>query len=441
MKHLMNSSATGLFRIIIAGLVIIALPQALFPDELPAKERVLRYIESLPLNTDSNITGVTLERPLVFENALIVWPDRDLDGLDDAMETSLAEKIRPILIFDSNETALEKDEPVMLFQVRPANISSPDNMSIRIRWVLLFRKSGGYGPCSSLCGGSHAGDIKTATFFMTSKDSGITWETVKISLGEKETITWEKGRDKIGSRASHPQILISSDSHNLYFFSAQDGLKSQYSLFGCCDNVNGKGAIILPGIKNAGEPEAHPEPDFADSLAPLFPGCSAWGKEYFFSIRAGKIRNRWLTDKIIPRDASLYSIESFISPGSFIRHKRYQGEVTKIISARDRLDARFRIVPAAGGKNIIMIESVNYPGYFLADKNGRLSLIKPGKEDERKAAGFEKKNGFKGRNTFSFKSATGKNSYIRQRDGHLFVEPGRGRLFRKEASFTIASPR
>jgi hypothetical protein len=440
MKHLMNSSAPGFFRIIIAGLVIFALPQALFADEIPASERAIRYIENLPLNTADTIAGVTLERPLVFESALIVWPDRDLDGLDDAMETSLAEKIKPIFVFDSNETALEKDEPIMLFQARPADLSSPDSMSVRIRWVMLFRKSGGYGPCSAMCGGGHAGDIKTITFTMASKDKGSTWETTGIALGEKETIAWEKGRDKIGSRASHPQIFVSSGRHNLYFFPAQGGIKSPYSLFGCCDNVDGKGAVILPVIKNAGEPEAHMEPDFTDSLAPLFPNCSAWGKEYFFSIWAGKIRDRWLTDKIIPGDASLCSIESFVSPGSFIRHKRYLGEVAKIKSARDRLDARFRIIPATGGKNIVMIESVNYPGYFLADNDGRLFLTKPGKEGERKATGFELRKGFKGRNTVSFKSTAKKDSYIRERDGHLFVESGRGGLFRKEASFTKASP-
>ena len=363
----MNRSALGFFKIIIAGLALAAIPQMLFADDIPVKNYALQFINSIPLETKDTIAPASLERPLVFENALILWPDRDLDGLDDAMETSLAETMRPILIFDSNETTLEKDEPVTLFQVRPADLSGRDEMTVRIRWVLLFRKSGGYGPCSTLCGGNHAGDIKTITYVMTSKDSGTTWETTEIALGEKETITWKKGHDKIGSKASHPQIIVSSGSHNLYFSTAPDGIKSPYSLFCCCDNIGGKGAVILPGIKNAGEPEAHPESYFTDTLAPAFPGYSAWGKDNFFSIWTGKIRDKWLTNKIIPRDASLCSIESMSSPGDFIRHKRFMGEVTKIVSARDRLDARFRIIPAASGKGMVMIESVNYPGYFLAD--------------------------------------------------------------------------
>ncbi len=436
----MNGSALIFFRIIIAVIVIITLPHAIFADEIKEKDRALSYIKNLPLKITDSIAGVALDRPLVFENALVVWPDRDQDGLDDAMETSLAERIRPILVFDSNETALEQDEPITLFQARPADLSSPDNMTIRIRWVLLFRKSGGYGPCSALCGGSHAGDIKTITFTMESKDKGLTWETTRITLGEKDTVAWEKGRDKIGSRVSHPQIFISSGSHNLYFSPAPDGIKSPYSLWGCCDNVDGKGTVILPEIKNAGEPEAHPEPGFADKLAPIFPGFSAWGKEYFLSIRTGKIRDRWLINKIIPRDASLCSIESFISPGSFIRHKRYQGEVSKIISARDRLDARFGIIPDTSGKGMVMIESVNYPGYFLADKEGRLSLIKPVSEEGKAAAVFKMENGLKGKNTVSFKSTAQNNFYIKARNGHLFVESGKGRLFRKEASFIITSP-
>jgi hypothetical protein len=441
MKNFMNSSVFVFFRFIIAGLVITALPETLIADELTEKDRILRYIVNLPLKTSDTIAGDTLERPLVFENALIVWPDRDLDGLDDAMETSLAERVRPILIFDSNETALEKDEPVVLFQVRPADLSGSYEMTVRIRWVLLFRKNSGYGPCSALCGGGHAGDIKTITYTMTSNDKGTTWETTEITLGEKETIVWKKGRDKIGSRASHPQFFVSSGRHNLYFFPAQDGIKSPYSLLGCCDNVNDKGAVVLSEIKNAGEPEAHPKPDFADSLEPIFPDYSAWGNEYFFSFWAGKISNRWLSDKIIPRDASLCSIESFVSPGSFIRHKRYLGEVTNILSARDRLDSRFRIIPAASGKNLVIIESVNYPGYFLADKDGRLFLIKSGGRNESNGACFEMKKGFEGKNTVSFKSAAKGNTYIRQRDGHLFVESGKDKQFRNEASFMITSPR
>lgn len=436
----MNRYALVFFRIIISVLVIIALPHAIFADETPPKERALIYVEGLPLNTTDIIAGVSLDRPLVFENAIIVWPDRDLDGLDDAMETSLAERIRPILIFDSNETTIEQDEPITLFQARPADLSSPDTMSVRIRWVMLFRKSGGYGPCSVLCGGSHAGDIKTITYTMESKDKGVTWETTRITLGEKDTIAWEKGRDKIGPRASHPQVFVSSGSHNLYFFPSEGGIKSPYSLLGCCDNVDGKGALSLPGIKNVGEPETHPEPFFADRLAPVFPGYSVWGGNYFFSIWTGSIRDKWLKNRIIPRDAFLCSIESMSSPGDFIRHKRYLGEVTKIISARDRLDARFRIIPDTSGKGMVMIESANYPGYFLADKEGRLSLIKPVSEEGKSAAVFKMEKGLRGKNTVSFKSTAQNKFYIKARDGHLFVESGKGRLFKQEASFRITSP-
>jgi len=51
------------------------------------------------------------------------------------------------------------------------------------------------------------------------------------------------------------------------------------------------------------------------------------------------------------------------------------------------------------------------------------------------------KKGFEGKNTVSFKSAAKGNTYIRQRDGHLFVESGKDKQFRNEASFMITSPR
>jgi hypothetical protein len=440
MKHPIDSPTSGLLKLLIAGIILIALPQMLFAYETVNTEKALQLIETPLFETKDAIPHVSLERPLVFENAIILWPDRDEDGLDDVMETSLAEIVRPFFIFDSREKALDKNEPVTLFQVRPVDLSVPDNMSIRIRWVLLFRNNGGYGPCSALCGGSHKGDIKVITCNMISNDSGLTWETMSIALGEKETIIWKKGFDKISSKMSHPVIFISSGRHNPYFFPAPDGISSAYSTFGCCDNVDGKGTAKLPDIKNAGEPEFHPEPDFTNSLAPVFPEYSAWGTNSFFSIWTGNISDKWLKNEILPRDALLCSLESLSSPGNFVRHKRYFGEVSKIQSARDRLDARFRIIPAAGVKDSFTIESVNYPGYFFADRNGRLSLIKPGSEEENMAVIFKMGKGLNGRGSVSFESAGEKGSYILEKEGHLFVEPRRGKSFKKNASFRMRSP-
>jgi hypothetical protein len=440
MKHLMDSSKLGLLKALVAGLMFITLPQTVYALDTANINRSLQYLENLPVETKDAIAEIVLKRPLVFKNALILWPDGDGDGLDDAMETSLAETARPFLVFDSTEKTLDKVEPATLFQVRPVDLSSPYNMSVKIRWVLLFRNNGGYGPCSALCSVSHKGDIKVITFDMTSNDKGLTWETISIALSEKETLIWEKGFDKIISKLSHPVIFLSSGRHNLYFSPALDGRSSAYSLFGCCDNVDGNGITILPEIKNAGEPEAHPEPDFANSLAPVFPDYSAWGTSNFFSIWTGKITDKWLKNKIIPLDAALCSLESLSSPGNFIRHKRFIGEVTKIQSARDRLDARFRIIPAGGIKEMVLIASVNYPGYFFASKNGRLSLIKPASEEEKKAAVFKMGKGLKGKASVSFELTREKGSYIRERDGHLFVEPRKGKSFKKDASFRIRPP-
>ena len=439
MKNLMDSSMIGLFKIIIAGLIFTVLPQMIFADEPLVINRDIQSIESFPFEIKETIAEVTLERPLVFENALILWPDRDGDGLDDAMEISLAEMIRPFFIFDSNEDTFDKYEPVTLFQVRPVDLSNPDNMSIRIRWVMLFRNSGGYCSCQDLFGNSHRVDIKVITCEMTSNDRGTTWETNAIALGERGTLQWKKGFDKITSKLSHPVIFISSGRHNPYFFSAPDGISSAYSFYGCRDNVDGKGAAILPEIKNVGEPEAHPEPDFVNRLAPVFHNLSAWGTGRFFSICTEKLTDKWLKNNIIPRDVHLCSMESLSSPGEFIRHKRFFGEVSKIISARDRLDARFRIIPASGGKNMVMIESVNYPGYIFADRNDRIALIKPGSEEEKAAGIFKMRKGLKGKGFVSFESAGKKGFYIRIREGHLFVECGRGKSFKKEASFRITS--
>jgi hypothetical protein len=372
-------------------------------------------------------------------NPMLVWPDMDEDGLDDEMENALALQVRPLLVFDLNENALNEDEPFALFQVRPVALKDSKNLSLRIRWVLLFAENGGYWPCSAFCDGSHEGDIKVITYEMSSKDGGITWETGSIALGDNSEFVWKKGSD-IQYRSGSPIIYMSSGRHNPYFATYPEGLSSPYSTWGCCDMVNGRGRAILPEISNIGEIKAHPESSFFHDLAPHFKGRLVWTKEYFFTRKAGRISDKWLDNSITPYDPALVSIESFAEPGKFIRHKRFAGDVSAIVSARDRLGSRFYMRIAKPGGDVVMFESVNYPGYFLADKDSLIILLKPGTEELKKSAMFKKVKGLASKKMVSFKSLSAPDKYLRVKEGHLRVESGKGKSFRKDATFRIAVP-
>jgi hypothetical protein len=88
-----------------------------------------------------------------------------------------------------------------------------------------------------------------------------------------------------------------------------------------------------------------------------------------------------------------------------------------------------------------MIESVNYPGFYLSGRDGRIVLAKPKDKDDLPLMIFIKRKGLAGCDYSSFESSEGKGLFIRVRDGHLFLESGRDKGFKKDATFKISPPR
>jgi len=395
----------------------------------------------------SSLEDVTLARGILAETAVQREAhDRDRDGLIDEMEGVLADACRPYLRFDSHESARKEYEPVTLFQVRPLDLRSPENLRLEIRWTFLYGRDLGYGP-ASWCGGSHAGDIATARYELVSTDGGTTWTIAMIKLGGKDQLVWRPGAI-LESYGAHPVFCISAGNHNPYFRAADDGRNSPYSSWGCNDNVDGRGDLIMTDLKsvwgdvfnNVGEPEFHPGPPFINSLERIYPGQSAWRDQHFFSRKAGRINRVWLSEPWqggVPRG---YRLRAYGYADRFIRHRRFQGELTRLNSSIEKQAATFLIVPGLADHRLISLEALDRPGYFLCTQDFRIKLVKPSDEIARRDATFRKVRGLADKSCSSFESFSHRGFYIRQKDFHIVLEKGDDDQFLTDATFCIMNP-
>ena len=395
----------------------------------------------------STLEGVQLARGILARTIVEREAhDRDRDGLIDEMEGLLADACRPYLRFDSNESARQANEPVTLFQVRPLDLRSADNLKLEIAWTLLFRQDLGYGP-DSWCGSSHAGDITTAHYELVSADGGATWTVTMIKLGGKEHLVWRRG-SILETYGAHPVLCISAGNHNPYFQALDGSRNSPYSSWGCNDNVDGRGDLVMPELKsvwgdvfnNVGEPEYHPGPPFINSLERIYAGQSACHDQKFFSRKAGRINRVWLSEPWqggVPRS---YRLKAYGYADRFIRHRRFLGELTRLNSSIEKRAATFLIVPGLADDKRISFEALDRPGYFLCAQDFRIKLVKPADEAARRDATFKKVRGLADKSCSSFESVSHHGYYIRQKDFHIVLEKGKDDQFRADATFCIMDP-
>src|SRR5690606_36838389 len=132
----------------------------------------------------------------------------------------------------------------------------------------------------------HFGDNQAVDMELEVAANGKDIQPVRINIGNFE---WPKVSAYFWNQRN-PAIYLSSGKHHAYFSRSWDKKKSPYGKF-CSDNVNGKGAIVLPTLEdplvprgrlNVGEPESHPRSSFVGDLS--FAGFfyeDAWGKTPF----------------------------------------------------------------------------------------------------------------------------------------------------------------
>lgn len=153
-------------------------------------------------------------------------------------------------------------------------------------------------------------------------------------------------------------------------------------------------------------------------------------------------RNRPTPPNPPPPARRAYFLQSYNYPNRYIRHWAFLGELSKVVSAQDRKDAAFRIVPGLYNSKYVSFESVNYPGYFLRHQGFRIKLHKRAYDTlYKKDTTFRVVKGLANSKWVSFQSVNYPGRYIRHRGFHLYLESGNTALFRKDATFRMVSSR
>ncbi|MBI4668677.1 MAG: hypothetical protein HY747_05760 [Elusimicrobia bacterium] len=229
----------------------------------------------------------------------VEYEDNDFDCIRDEAEHAIADYFRPYFIFDSEENALNHNEPVVIYQVTPASpkvrrdpsetYCSQRPTRIEVRYAYLFVNDGGYGS-SSWCSNSHVGDNQVLTVWVWPSLDG---KKLSLHMMQNGADRWQP--DRLGSaqfyQDSHPVAYLSAGKHHPYFSTWNDGGDSTMSDWGCNDDVDGLGARVFPVVEshnaprwrhNVGERQAHPAEHFVGILEDFgFPDEHAWGEEPF----------------------------------------------------------------------------------------------------------------------------------------------------------------
>lgn len=270
-----------------------------------------------------------LGRPLFVSGDVSL--DRDRDGLQDRLEYMLADHFKPYLFFDSEEKALEPNEPRVLFQVRPEGCigeGCKKPWRVWIAFSFLFLRDGGYGKASKCpFNGAHKGDNDRLRIRLESNDGRI-WRVVRVENshaqkrdkaefiwpGTSANVQWHLGR--------HVHIYMSGSKHHQYFDTDYDAEDSPYSgapIEPCDEDVDGnyEGGPMLPSLlspypdrrpSNVGELNHHDPDYFINALAPYgFPDHNplfvpnpkveqtAWGGWGTFYNSGTHMRDLWMT--------------------------------------------------------------------------------------------------------------------------------------------------
>ena len=234
--------------------------------------------------------------------------DHDGDDLLDELEGDLAEYFRPYVIFDSDETATRSDEPIALFQVRPAECfgyGCDGAWEVTVKYAFLWAFDGGYGP-SSDCSDAHWGDNQSITLRLLSYDEGRTWELpdhMWADVGVEQADLgpyWSPPKLRTQSHGDvlFPYVFLSAGKHHMYVGTSFNHQDAPASDWGCNDDVNGHGDSFYVDVSgssdqfgwvgsnsyfpfhaynNVGEPESHDERYFIGDLSQWYPWANSIG--------------------------------------------------------------------------------------------------------------------------------------------------------------------
>jgi hypothetical protein len=241
--------------------------------------------------------------------------DLDEDGLADAWEGVVLDRLRPLQRLDEQES-LVTDATAVMGNIGRVALVTPSPLRVRMFFVLAYSKD--YGSCGFT---GHDGDPERVALDLAAPESGGPGDvtalafytaaheytsgdhSMKFQGADLTKLTFEK--DAV---TSEPRWIVfpSADKHATY---ASLDICENISAVPCVDEDCGPDGVAnpkdfdrLPAFVNAGE-EAHPL--VTDLAAIGFPGEDAWAKKAFCGGLGGatcsaQVRDKLLIDPFVP---------------------------------------------------------------------------------------------------------------------------------------------
>ena len=129
-----------------------------------------------------------------------------------------------------------------------------------------------------------------------------------------------------------------------------------------------------------------------------------------------------------------YRFSSHNFPDRYIRHWEYRGKVEPDVA--NLADSQYRIMPGLAGTGAVSLESANFPGYYLRDRDSEVWVEQDdGSEGFARDATFHRRTGLADASGVSFESYARAGAYIRHYDFELRVDAVNTATGRADATY------
>jgi GH43 family beta-xylosidase len=129
-------------------------------------------------------------------------------------------------------------------------------------------------------------------------------------------------------------------------------------------------------------------------------------------------------------------LKSYNFPTRFVRHYDFRARLDADVAAL--ADSQFRVVAGLGGSGTVSLESTNFPGYYLRQRNGEAWVERnDGSAAFRADASFFQRAGLASSSAVSFESQNLPGRYLRHSNYLMYVQSVSDAVGRADATFVL----
>ena len=192
---------------------------------------------------------VSLDRnPVLFSKAmpdeLVCEFDEDDNGLDDEIETQIAQALVPQFRFDKSEEHTRSGEPRAVFNTR-MSLDGSGRRILTIKYVFVWDRDGGFVN-SDICGDAHAGDTQPMTVTAEVYEGTDRW-FARLSKLDGFTQQEALGPDELLFDGSHPLVFPTAGKHHFRPYPNQYTYNGEVN---CHENAYGNGPVRNPIVEH-----------------------------------------------------------------------------------------------------------------------------------------------------------------------------------------------